>query len=86
MSINLSDFDPDRRATLRRLGVVGRKINRLAAQLDDLYAERADLYAVGRDLDPPIPFAVLAEASESTEAAVTQAVRKVRLARQADND
>lgn len=64
--------DPARKEWARSLARVVRDLGRLR----QLERDRADLFVQGRDLDPPVTFAEIAEIAGVTPAAVKQVVRR----------
>jgi len=69
-----------RREIERRLGEIADELDDLQVRVEELYAERLELWQAGQALDPKLLHRELAEPSRVTEGAVTQALRKVRLA------
>lgn len=65
---------------MRRLGEIADELDELQVRVEELYAERLALWQDGQQLPRKLLHRELAEPSRVTEGAVTQALRKVRLA------
>jgi hypothetical protein len=69
-----------RDAIVEQLAANAQSLAANAVEQDRLYAARLVLWQAGQALDPPMKHRELAAPSLVTEGAVTQALRKVRLA------
>lgn len=65
---------------IREVQLTNERIRAQSARLDRLLVARRSLYVEARDRDDPVPFAALAGAAGTTEAAVMQVVKKGRAA------
>lgn len=75
-----------RRTTIERdLRCLADELEQLDARREQIYEERLGLWQAGRAQEPPMTQRELAAPSRVTEGAVTQALRKVRIAANGEN-
>lgn len=69
---------------LAELDAIGKELATIEDRRTELYARRLALYEAGQSLDPAVTQGRMAAAAGVSEDAVTQALRKARLMREAE--